>query len=263
VRTFQPGDEAGLTELFHQAYAAYVGPEHPTTRQWEWPHTLNAPVYPDGILIAESEGRMNACAIVTQSGVCTDLFIHPQTDREATLAQLLPHIQRYVVAHAAEQLFLPALPEDESMTRATATLGYIPHYRYLVAKVLNFAELLRHVIEENLLSRNKAIREQVLIRIRRRETTSASARTTEPLLCCIDHQTLSLRPATQHDNPGITITTDAVTLSKIIFRLQSINGAIFSRKLTIAPLHKTPAAARFLSLTVLPRPWCTRAVNEI
>src|SRR3982751_6513591 len=77
IRAYQPGDEASIVDLLNRSLAPYAGWVACTVDYWRWAVLARPGANPADVLVLESEGRVLACAILSESGSASDFVVDP------------------------------------------------------------------------------------------------------------------------------------------------------------------------------------------
>jgi len=267
IRSYQPGDEHSLVELWDSAHAELGGFVPKTPEYWKWCIVDRPGVEPEDIMILEHDERIVAYAVLAQkkkdddsyTGYVLEFAIKPSLSarqRELFANRLVIQIENRSRYRGDELLNLTVPSKDTVVVNVLEKFGYRAEALDVFQLVIvDLVVLLKQILDQ----RKKCFP----------SGQSPSFRVAlQPgyyRYCPYESVRIELSPEPvveeSTSRADYTVSTDLSTLTDIIFRRSSFNDALMSNSIKIYPEDGSEAVRSLFQLVTLNSEWYLPTVD--
>ena len=227
-----------------------------TSDDWMASYVMRSDVNHDSTFIVDnSYGKIIAYAVVSNTGKVYELALSPESDKEFVISMLLSKIESYAKEQGANRVSISVPADDLFLKKSFANSGYGRFHSYMVGGILNYPEIIKKTVEQNILPKQTRLNGNFLIKL-----TNGNRRIPPPFPCDeisirIENDTIIVEPYKISYPKEVIINIDFFTFTDIIIGKRSVINAFFHRELKISPFWKSQKAMDVLNLMVLSRKW--------
>ena len=260
VRSYRPGDETALVDLWARAYADYGGSVPKTPEYWRWCVLERPGLEAEDIVILEENRTVTAYGVLGQKdtsvglgGTVLELAVEPSVSSKerARYASLLISVLEARSRERGDQVFEASVPSNEAaLVRALTAAGFKAEKSdSLQLVIVDAAGLMRKILE-------RRISELPDTPVSFGLNFAKSEHRPLPL----QRVRVELSPTSVHveeskQRATCEVYTDLSSLLDIIFRRQDVDRVLRGGRIRAEPVDRTEALIAFLRLLVIRSNW--------
>jgi hypothetical protein len=259
IRTYRPGDDERLLELWNRSYSRYGGLVARSIEYWRWTILARPGLTADRVLVLEDREQVLAYGVLWKDGEVLELAIDPSrrpSERRAMLRTLIKAMEERARADGCDMLSLLLPSSDGVLDKTLRAAGYVvgPWNAFSLG-ILNPQALIRQLLSRNPARLSAAVGGTFVIELKQENDTFLLQRRLRVTLgATVQVENISdvaLAPA------DCLIAVSLGTLTEIIFCRVPVPALIAQSLIQISPAAKQRSASDLLNALAIDADWYT------